>query len=219
MNLKFKRLNKPRITKFNTSLVGMAVPERTKKNSAVVGLYIDNLVRQWAGADQGDTSGVDISAFGIEVKSQDIQAGSSWTIGTMTFDDIINTSYTDSSLYDKLQALFLVSYDNKLRSITDTNLYYFDNDEIQGILQEAYETARRQAMEYKLATLDKINQNVIMFGDEKVQFTGSQSFKGTSGYSFEYNNSGTSFKFRISNREMKKLTTMAVANNNSLISL
>lgn len=216
MNNKFNRLNKPRITRFASSLIGHSIPERTKGNTATVGVYIDNLVRKWAGASTGVTSGVDLAVFGIEVKSQDIQTGSSWTIGTMTFEDILNTEYVDSSVYQKLQALFLVRYDNELRIITDANLHYLDNDEIQSIFKEAYDTARREAIDYYVNFKSNLSSKLVVFSDESIEFNNSQQFKGSNGYCFEFNNSGTSFKFRISNREMKRLIGLSTANNNTL---
>jgi hypothetical protein len=216
MNNKFNRLNKPRITRFAPSLIGHSIPERTKGNTSTVGVYIDNLVRKWAGASTEVTSGVDLAVFGIEVKSQDIQTGSSWTIGTMTFEDILDTEYVDSSLYQKLQALFLVRYDNKLRIITDANLYYLDNDEIQSILKEAYDTARQKAIDYYVNSKSTLSNKLIVFSDESIEFNNSQQFKGPTGYCFEFTNSGTSFKFRITGLEMNRLIGLSTANNNRL---
>jgi hypothetical protein len=216
MNIKFNRLNKPRIVSFASSLIGQSVPERTKNNSSVVGVFIDNLVRKFAGASTGITTGVDLQQFGIEVKSQDIQTGSDWTIGTMTFDDLINTPYISSSIYQKLQALLLIKYDNKLRVITSANLYYLDNDEVQSIFEKAYEAARTEAISHQLNFKSNLNQQVIVFGDEDIKFSNSHRFKGTPGYCFEFNNSGTSFKFRISNKEMKRVARLATATNHAL---
>ena len=216
MNNVFKRLNKPRITKFASSLVGHSLPARTKANSSIVGVYVDKLVRIWAGASTGVTTGVDLKIFGIEVKTQDIHTGSNWTIGTMTFADLVKTPYEESSLYEKLQALFLVRYDNELQIITDSNLHYMDNDEVQGIFKEAYETARREAIAYLLNFKESLAQRMVVFGDEKITFAGSLQFKGTPGYCFEFTNSGTSFKFRVSNKAMKRATKLATANNTGL---
>lgn len=216
MNTIFKRLDKPRIVKYAPSLNGHELPERTQENSSIVGVFVDKLVRHWARTSTGGTT-VDLVQFGIEVKSQDVKTGSNWTIGTMTFDDIINTEYVDSCIYLKLQALFLVKYDNDLRIITDSNLYYFDNDEVQTILKKAYDTARKEAIAFKMKFTQAQANNLCVFNNPKMEFKNSQQFKGTPGYCFEYNNSGTSFKFRISNREMKKITMISNFVNNTLM--
>lgn len=214
MNVKFKRLNKPRIINYN-KLNGIQIPARTKENSGATGLFVDNLVRVVAGSSTHETSGVDLVQFGIEVKSQDISTSSNWTIGTMTFEDIINTEYVNSSIYTKLQALLLVRYHNDLRVIVDSTLHYLDNDEVQTLIEAGYETARKEAIALNMHFHQSQAQRLFVFGDQKIEFTGSQQFKGTPGYCFEYNNTGTSFKFRISNREMKKITSIAAAVNNT----
>lgn len=217
MNNKFKRLSKPRLAKINTTgLIGHLLPLRTKENSAIVGNYIDNLVRLWVGASTNNTTGVDLEEYGIEVKSQDIHSPGSWTVGNMTFDALISTNYIDSSLYQKLQSLFLVKYDNDLCQITDATLCYLDSDEIQSIIEKGYETARREAIAYQLNFKSTVQNNLFVYGDELLQFNNSQQFKGTLGYLFEYTNSGNSFKFRISHKEMKKITKLSMAINHVL---
>jgi hypothetical protein len=91
-----------------------------------------------------------------------------------------------------------------------------DNDEVQGIFKEAYETAQREAIAYSLNFKESLTQQMVVFGDEKITFAGSLQFKGTPGYCFEFTNSGTSFKFRVSNKAMKRVTTIATANNTGL---
>ena len=124
----FNRLNKPRITKYAPTLVGQTIPYRTKENTSITGNYIDQLVKTWAGVSTGLNTIVDLMIYGIEIKSKDIITNSDWSIGSMRLVDIINTPYEQSSVYQKLQALFLVEYNNDLCSITSANLYYLDND-------------------------------------------------------------------------------------------
>lgn len=215
MNIKFKRLNKPRFTSFTNNLVGHSVPIRTKGNSGVTGIAVDYLVKEWAGSGSGFSGTVDIDIFGVEIKAKDVHTNTAWSIGSMTVEDIINTDYVDSNIYKKLQALFLVRYDNDLGIITSANLYYFDNDEVQTRIQTAYETTRKELIAYKLNHDANVNNQLFVF-DTNVKFTSYQKIKGTPGYWFEYMNSGTSFNFRIDMREMDELCSISTAANHPL---
>lgn len=212
-NRVFAKLCKPRITKFAPTLVGQSVPRRGTDNSAKTGNFIDQLVKNWAGASVGSST-VDIENFGIEIKSKDTESDSDWTIGSMTLDDIISTPYTDSSIYQKLQALFLVEYNNSLSIITSANLYYLDNDDIQTLIQAGYEAARQEMISNCLCSPTK--EQLFDFG-EKIShnYQKYQRVSGTTGFGFERGLSNNSFHFRITTRCMRKLVKLSVANNNS----
>ena len=212
-NILFNRLNKPRITKYAPTLVGREVPFRPRKNSAITGNYIDILVKNWAGVSTGATSGVDLIIFGVEVKSKDILGDSEWTIGSMTFNDIIGTPYRDSALYQKLQALFLVEYNNNFCRITIANLFYMDNDETQTILEAGYEAARHEMISHQL----RLKNQLITIGSQPLHnYKQYARIPGTPGFGFERCKSTNSFNFRITSVAMKNLVKLAVANNNSL---
>lgn len=217
MNIKFNRLNKPRVRDFKNSLVGQSVPVRTDVNSAITGLFIDEYAKNLAGVWKDNIEKVvDIMHLGIEVKSKDIHSDSNWSIGSMTFNDIIDTPYIDSPIYKKLQALFLVRYDNDLSIITHTDLYYFDNDEVQTRIQTAYESIRNEMIAFKMQHLTNLNNQLFVIGPPAYKFTSYQKFKSVPGYCFEYMNSGNSFNFRISVKEMKDLGSVSVSVNNPL---
>lgn len=216
MNSIYSRLNKPRIVSYKNTLVGQPVPVRSKDNSGNTGISIDYLVKSLAGSDTRLGGTVDIEQLGIEVKAKDIHTNTNWSIGSMTAEDIINTDYINSPIYQKMQALFLVRYDNDLGLITKTDLCYFDNDEVQSRICRAYESARNKIAEYVGDAKVKLNDQLFIFETPKVKFTSYQKFKGTDGYCFEYMNSGTSFNFRISIKEMQDLVNTAYSINNPL---
>lgn len=196
----FNRLNKPRITKYAPTLVGQTIPYRTKENTSITGNYIDQLVKTWAGVSTGLNTIVDLMIYGIEIKSKDIITNSDWSIGSMRLVDIINTPYEQSSVYQKLQALFLVEYNNDLCSITSANLYYLDNDDAQSLIKAGYEAARQELIAIGINTTRKAYERI----------------KGTPGFAFERMESGTSFNFRITGYAMQKLVSVATSNNNQL---
>lgn len=211
MNIKFKKLQAPRLVGI-TNLVGHQIPERKTDDSSIVGHYCDSLGKSILGQNSNVTTGVDIKHLKLEIKSKDIHTNSDWTIGTMTMDDIINTRYVESSLYEKLQALWLIRYDNDLRIICNSDIHYFDCDLVQERIEVGYETARKSIIDYYNRTVQDRNNSIFVFeGDiqKPIRLDKSQQFKGTPGYRMEYSNSGNSIKFRISVTEMNTLVSIA----------
>lgn len=222
MNNKFKKLSVPRIVGLRNNLIGYQLPERSENDSSVVGRYVDTLCKTLLGEIGDEKAGVDIRHLMIEVKSKDIQTNSDWTIGTMTLEDIISKNYTDSIFYEKLQALWLIRYDNNLRIIQNSNIYYFDSDEIQEQIEKGYESCRNEVITFYNKQLI-INQNarknalfVFENEDEFLDMGPSQQFRGVPGYRMEYSNAGHSIKFRISIHEMNSLARQSEALNSKL---
>lgn len=190
---------------------GLQLPRKSSSNTGNVGQFIDNYIKTELNICDV-SSVVDLEAYGIEIKSKDISTNSDWSIGSMTLEDIIKTPYKSSSVYKKLQALLLVDTDDTFQIVKDIGLYYFDMPEIQTLLEDSYESARRQIqlvvtnhasnIAYQIANG---NPNAIL---NKVKFDSFQKFQGDYG-KFEFTNNGTSFMFRISQPQMRHLTTLA----------
>ena len=134
-----------------------------------------------------DTRGtVDIPKLALEVKTRDVDAISAQTIGSMTPDDIKRTAYRDSNIFKKFQKQFRVYIKDSV--IIDTKIVNFEWDEIQNRVELSYEAARQR----------------IANGTTKNYVPG-----GKFGY-FERTNSGSeSYDFRIRDKYMKKLESMA----------
>jgi hypothetical protein len=190
---------------------GLNLPQRSASNTGNVGTYIDSYIKTQLNISDV-SSIVDLEAYGIEIKSKDINTNSDWSIGSMTLEDILKTPYSGSSVCKKLQALLLVDTDDTFRIVKDIGLYYFDMPEIQKLLKDSYESARSQIQSVVTNHASNVayqvsngNPNAVL---NKVKFDSFQKFHGAYG-KFEFTNNGTSFMFRISQSQMRHLTTLA----------
>ena len=135
---------------------------------------------------------------GMEIKSKSRHSSADWSIGRMTYDAIVNTSWADSPVKEKMQRQYQLTvaenpYDLS-GVITNAKVVDFTNHRIQEKLEEAYEDCRRQLID----------------NDSGNHFT----VKSTIAY-FEYK-IGNSYQFRIRNSSMKKLVSLANAASNPL---
>lgn len=201
-----------RLTTWNFSaLKGKELPEPDKKNDGHIGNYIDNYLKEQMNIHNPNAP-VDLASLGIEVKSKKIDTGSSWSIGTITVNDIINTSYVDSKIYKKLQALLLVTTDIDFRIVKEVELHYFDNDEIQSLLDKSYEKAREEIRKHVLQNvttayeLGKVSGKVDLTSLSNLSTDGIKwsRFKGKYGY-FEYRPKEGNLVFRLTKTQLKNL--------------
>lgn len=149
-------------------------------------------------------SGTDLP--GIEVKTKCTDKSSKWTIGRMTYTDIIKSSWENSTVRTKIQKQYQVLYaKNNITGtykVTSAMVVDFTHPEIQGEMEAAYESCRKQMI-----------------------YTGSSPCKSvTEGpFTFEYRpNSkgrGESYSFRISITGMKKLVGTGNALTNGLFEI
>ena len=137
--------------------------------------------------------GPDIPKFGIEKKTKGSQSKSSYSIGSMTYDDIKKYPYDESPLKAKLQSEFIVKHDQIFMEITDAKIYDYSKDCIQEIVRYAYNSAR-----------EKLNK-------------GANYVRGTGAWGYlEYKENSNSWVFRIPVHNMKKLMAMSSNNFDSL---
>lgn len=213
-NLRFPRLNKPRLSpKTFHKLKGLVLPFIKPNNTSDTGLIgkaFDNYLKTMFKQPVLNT-GVDLVEYGVELKTRDIRkAESCWSIGSMTMEDIIIKPYVDSLIYEKMQALTLITYDSTMGYTTDVILVYLDNDETQTIIEESYEEARALMKSFYNNHLYTQNSKSLFVGGsiDPVEFSRYQTFKGKSAH-FEHTNSGTSFQFRITPKNMKRLVSIS----------
>jgi hypothetical protein len=173
---------KARVTKLNTNLVGMSVPDTTNGHA---GRFVENaLIKQGFAVDTTGT--VDIPGLDLEVKSRDVDAISAQTVGSMLPETIKVTPYKESTVYEKIQRQFRVYI--KDDTIIDAKVVDFSWDVIQDKIEKSYEAAR---------------QEIINGAD------GNYVPGGPYGY-FERTVGGSnSYDFRLRDRAMKKLENIA----------
>ena len=200
-----------------SSLKGLSIPGKSTINSGLVGQFIHNHIN--SNLNITSNTIVDLAQLGIEVKTKEYSGNTDWSIGSMTLQDILSKPYIQSSVYLKLQALLLVKTDDNFRVIKDIALVYLDCDEVQALVEETYEDLRRQLQErvtnYAINLMNQVklgNINAIL---QPITFKPYEQFKGEYG-KFEYMD-GTSFQFRINQKQMKHLIATANTAQNSLI--
>lgn len=212
-NIQFPKLTFPRLTpKTFHPLRGHIIPPRSMVHHGAVGNYIDQLIKTHLRNPFHANTVVDLIKFGIEIKSKDIDTNTSWSIGSMTIADIVNTPYVNSSIYAKMQALLLVTTNHKFGSITDTMLVYLDMDEVQVPLEQTYESLRKQLTvkwnAYQAKVKAHLDKGELAEAYKPMVFSPWENVKADYGM-FEYM-SGTSYQFRMSQTQMNFITDTAL---------
>lgn len=199
-------------------LKGLHIPQRSATNTGYVGTFLDNYIKTQLNISNIN-SVVDLERYGIEVKSKDISTNTDWSIGSMTLEDILTTPYQVSSVYRKLQALLLIDTDDVFQIVKDIGLYYFDFDEVQILLEDSYNDVRSQIQQVVnehakqvAKEIAKGNTNAVL---NKVQFSNYAKFQSDYG-KFESMNNG-SFQFRLTQSQMRHLTTLASIQSSVLV--
>lgn len=193
-NKKYPRITKPRVAERTfDKLVGHQFPDTLNENDdGAYGKYIDSLVKKQLRVIDAGTGDPDLSDYDIELKSKKKDSDSNWTIANMTATDIINTDYVNSPVYRKLQSLLSITHDTT--KIVGVDLTYLDNDDAQELINEFYESVRKQ-----------LKDHVNTHGSN---FSNSQQFKEDIGV-LEYSNSGETLKFRLKPAKLKSIVNMS----------
>lgn len=159
------------------------VPSQSGKDSGNVGRYIETQLKE-AGLYVSSV-GVDIPLLGLEVKTRNNRAVSPFTICRMSYDEIINTDYYNSKVYNSIKNLYLVRYDNSKNVITSVEVHNWGYDPvINNFFSLSYDYGR------KMLQLNKVNKTTI-------------NNKSSIGY-FEKEKSGL-YEFRLSKDELTNL--------------
>jgi hypothetical protein len=167
-------------------LVGQAVPPKT---NGAAGRAIEEIMEAQGWPMDRRGQGIDVPAYGFEVKSRDLDSTSAQSIGKMLPEDIKVTPFPKSPIYDKIQQQLRVKTQDQV--IVSANMYDFSNPYIQQKIEESYEAARAK----------------IIAGDDSNYISG-----GPFGY-FERTNPKTSrsYDFRLTDAAMQKLENMATS--------
>lgn len=143
------------------------------------------------------TGTVDLPGIDVEIKTRSFHTNSQHTVGTMRFDDIINTPWDQTPFKAKLQTQYRVWIkSNEIDSNTTATgeIVDFSHLEIQNKLQTAYEDCRSQLK----AQGEIITRQIISGG----QYGVLEHKPGDSG-------TGKSYALRIPHSGMKKLLGIA----------
>jgi hypothetical protein len=176
--------------KVNLSNAGFVDP--SKVNDGTNGKILEQVM-----IEQGfpiDQNGIVDLPGGIEVKSRKSTTGAMHTVGTMTYDNIINTPWDKTPFKQKLQKQYRVTiHKNVFTGEIETfdKIVDFSDPEIQSKLEEAYEKNR----------LFLVTQNEIIKGQTITaggQYGNLEHKPGSNG-------TGKSYALRIPNSGMKKI--------------
>lgn len=123
--------------------VGDAVPINPKSHEAV-GRFVEEQLKSY-GHNYNDGKGIDLPDIGTENKVRKKSSKSAHTVGRMTTDSIINTSWEDSSVREKILAnQNRYEWDDTYCEITDNTVYDFSDPFIEEKLKEGYELGRAE---------------------------------------------------------------------------
>lgn len=182
-----------KLTKIKAGIpVGTHVPERQQYGN--VGRWVESKMKE-QGWEVVDGAGVDLPQYGVEIKSRKIESNSHHTVGTMTIDSIIVTSYEQSIIKEKFQQQYRVHYSDDQQIVVSEGLIDLSDEYIQSKICDAYETGRKQ---------------IIKNAQQGYHPT---YVKGTEWGHFEKSQSKNSYRFRIPNHSMKKLEQVSKNSN------
>ena len=130
---------KLRIKELKVDLTAVPFKHPSKVNDGTNGKILEQAM-----INQGfpiDRNGI-VDLPDLEVKSRGEKTKSHHTIGTMTYDNIINKSWDQTTFKQKLQKQYRVTIKEDLNS--HAKIVDFSDPEIQKHLEEAYEDCRSQ---------------------------------------------------------------------------
>ncbi len=154
-----------------------------------------------------DLPGVNSASPGVEVKSRSKTSGAMHTVGTMTYENIIKTPWSETSFNKKLQQQWRVTLSNNVftdKVSADGSMVDLTHPNIQELFEEAYEDCRAQ-----LATQGGIISGQTIKGG---QYGALEHKPGRSG-------NAKSYAMRIPNSGMKKVIKEATSTFHKLFDL
>ena len=177
---------KVKIKSLKVDLSKVPFVDPSKVNDGVNGKILEQSMKK-QGFPIDSTGTLDLPSIDVEIKTRSAYTNSHHTIGTMTYDDIINTSWSQTPFKQKCQTQYRVEIykENSFGEIVDLT-----HPEIQKCFEQAYEDCRAE-----LTAQGKIFKGQTISGG---QYGVLEHKPGPSG-------TGKSFAFRIPNSGMKKL--------------
>lgn len=173
-----------KVKDLKTQTVGITVPKQEKGNEGNVGRYLHNQL----GASK---HGVDSPVLEMDLKTRKKGSKAPHTTGTMTYDDIMNSSWEDTSFHDKWQNRCHVEHDatfSKTNEVVSQEIFDFRPQEIQDLLKRDFEIAKS-----KLAQDGKGATGTFVGGD----------------YGILEHRGGNTYAHRITDAGFKKLQGMS----------
>lgn len=130
-----------RVRKLKTGSDTLVLPSQQKGNEGNVGKFYDNYLKE-KGFEINSGRGIDLPGLHIENKTRKRSSKAPHTVGTITYDNIINKSYRNSTIFDKLQQQNRMEYDDNFNSVVEESVYDFRRTEIQDKIEQSYEHGR-----------------------------------------------------------------------------
>lgn len=181
-------MTKVKTTKLNKGIKkGTQIPVQQKYSDdpGAIGQWMQRQMSN-NGYNINTGAGVDLPDFDLEMKTRNINSTSAHTIGSMTVNDIISTSYKDTLICKKSQRQYRVKYDDNTSTVVDEKVYDFSDPYIQDRIEESYNIAR----------------NKIINGDRGDYIKGGD-------YGYFEKQTDNSYQYRVSNKAMKNIETMS----------
>ncbi len=169
---------------------GDPVPPQDPENRGNVGRYLEEVLRS-----QGLTvnpTGIDVPDLKMELKTRKNDAVAAFSICRMSVTDILTTDFEDSRLYQSIENLLLVKYNDILNVVTSVNVYNWANDPIiLAAFKYAYNSAK------------------LIFSQGTSVYTKKTVVRGNNSFGYFEIDRGSSqndiYEFRISKNNLKKL--------------
>jgi len=121
------------------NLIGMHI---TEMYPGQAGMQIQDIMDN-LGYITNKGKGCDIPELQVEIKCRAVEAVSAHTVAKMSAEDIINTPYYESLVYEKFQQQFRVKFSRGINVITQAKMYNFNIEACQRIAEASYEGARK----------------------------------------------------------------------------
>lgn len=183
---------KAKVKSLKVDLSKIPFKDPAKVNDGTNGKILETAMKK-QGFPVDSTGTVDLPSIGVEIKTRSSDTNSNHTIGTMTYDSIINTPWDQTPFKEKLQSQYRVdikSDEINSGTISTGKIVDLSHPEIQKHFEEAYEDCRSQ-----LAKQGKIITGQTISGG---QYGVLEHKPGSSG-------TGKSYALRIPNSGMKKI--------------
>lgn len=182
--------------------VGTRIPMVQKNGN--VGRCIEDMLEAY-GNNVSRNRGIDLPGDGLEVKTRNEGAISPQTIGGMSHQSIIDTPWHQSSIRDKVQKQYRIKYKESLEHhnesiITSEQIYDFTCPEIQDKLEEAYEFGRKHLSKFSPGEGPNCTPSTGQWGYFEQQVDGQ-------------------YQFRVTDKTMKKMESIASSHLNGIFEL
>lgn len=123
--------------------IGDTVPVQDPNDKGNVGRYIEQVIKD-RGVTVNSSFGIDIPDLKMEVKTRNNDATSPFTICRMKINEIVQTPYDHSRVYQSIENMLLVRYDNNVNKITSVEVYNWASWlMVNDIFRVSYEEARK----------------------------------------------------------------------------